>query len=98
MNEHTNSPYIPFHDFTPRDLLERIARRASGSHVVVYFEMPDLPQLKSFFASLPTVVVDHLSRPDVRKGPDRPENQRYPQPPALQQAPLVDNPMKLYWS
>ena len=57
-------------DFTPRDVLERIAARIApmGWHVVVYFEMPDLPELESFFTSLPTiVVVDHMGRPDVRK-------------------------------
>jgi 2-pyrone-4,6-dicarboxylate lactonase len=67
-------------DFTPRDVLERIAARVAplGWHIVVYFEMPDLPELESFFTSLPTVVVvDHMGRPDVRKGPDHPENQRY---------------------
>ena len=67
-------------DFTPRDVLERIAARIApmGWHIVVYFEMPDLPELESFFTSLPTiVVVDHMGRPDVRKGLDHPENQRY---------------------
>ena len=55
-------------DFTPRDVLERIAARIAplGWHIVVYFEMPDLPELESFFTSLPTiVVVDHMGRPDV---------------------------------
>ena len=40
--------------------------------------MPNLPELEPFFTSLPTnVVVDHMGRPDVRKGVDHPENQRY---------------------
>jgi 2-pyrone-4,6-dicarboxylate lactonase len=67
-------------DFTPRDVLERIAARISplGWHIVVYFEMPDLPELESFFTSLPTmVVVDHMGRPDVKKGIDHPEFRRY---------------------
>ncbi len=67
-------------DFTPRDVLERIAERIAnlGWHIVVYFEMPDLPELESFFTSLPTlVVVDHMGRPDVKKGLDHPEFQRY---------------------
>jgi len=67
-------------DFTPRDVLERIAARIAplGWHIVVYFEMPDLPELESFFTSLPTaVVVDHMGRPDVKKGLDHPEFQRY---------------------
>ena len=38
-------------DFTPRDVLQRIADRVDklGWHIVVYFEMPDLPELESFF-------------------------------------------------
>ena len=67
-------------DFTPRDVLENIAARIAnlGWHIVVYFEMPDLPELESFFTGLPTlVVVDHMGRPDVRKGLDHPEFQRY---------------------
>jgi 2-pyrone-4,6-dicarboxylate lactonase len=67
-------------DFTPRDVLERIAARVAplGWHIVVYFEMPDLPELETFFTSLPTsVVVDHMGRPDVKKGVAHPEFQRY---------------------
>lgn len=67
-------------DFTPRDVLERIAARIAplGWHVVVYFEMPDLPELEFFFTSLPTmVVVDHMGRPNVKKGVDHPEFRRY---------------------
>src|SRR5262250_3026718 len=50
-------------DFTPREVLERIAERVAplGWHIVVYFEMPDLPELEAFFTALPTtVVVDHM--------------------------------------
>jgi 2-pyrone-4,6-dicarboxylate lactonase len=57
-------------DFTPRDELAEIATRirALGWHVVVYFEVRDLPLLYDFFTALPTaVVVDHMGRPDVRK-------------------------------
>ena len=67
-------------DFTPRDVLERIAARIAllGWHIVVYFEMPDLPELESFFTALPTiVVVDHMGRPNVKKGIQHPEFQRY---------------------
>ena len=63
-------------DFTPRDVLERIAARVAplGWHVTVYFEMAELPELESFFTSLPTiVVVDHMGRPDVKKGVGHPE-------------------------
>jgi len=67
-------------DFTPRDVLERIAARVAplGWHIVVYFEMPDLPDLESFFTSLPMhVVVDHMGRPDVKKGVQHPEFRNY---------------------
>ena len=67
-------------DFTPRDVLTRIANRIAplGWHVVVYFEMADLPELEPFFTSLPTtIVVDHMGTPDVTKGVDHPENQRF---------------------
>jgi 2-pyrone-4,6-dicarboxylate lactonase len=67
-------------DFTPRDVLKRIAARIAplGWHIVVYFEMPDLPELETFFTALPTVVVvDHMGRPDVKKGVSHPEFQRY---------------------
>jgi 2-pyrone-4,6-dicarboxylate lactonase len=67
-------------DFTPQDVLERIAARIAplGWHIVVYFEMPDLAELEPFFVSLPTaVVVDHMGTPDVKKGVDHPENRRF---------------------
>jgi 2-pyrone-4,6-dicarboxylate lactonase len=67
-------------DFTPRDVLQRIAARIAplNWHIVVYFEMPDLPELEPFFTALPTtVVVDHMGTPNVRKGVDDPENQRF---------------------
>jgi 2-pyrone-4,6-dicarboxylate lactonase len=63
-------------DFTPREVLAEIARRIAplGWHVVVYFEAQDLPELRQFFTSLPTiVVVDHMGRPDVGKSVDGPE-------------------------
>jgi 2-pyrone-4,6-dicarboxylate lactonase len=67
-------------DFTPRDVLEGIAARIAplGWHTVVYFEMPDLPDLEAFFTALPTtVVVDHMGVPSVDKGVDHPENRRF---------------------
>jgi 2-pyrone-4,6-dicarboxylate lactonase len=67
-------------DYTPRDVLERIIARVAplGWHIVVYFEMPDLPELEDFLALIPTVVVvDHMGTPDVKKGVDHPENQRF---------------------
>ncbi len=63
-------------DTTPREVLLEIARRVAplGWHVVIYFEAAELPELYTFFASLPTtVVVDHMGRPDVTKPVDGPE-------------------------
>jgi 2-pyrone-4,6-dicarboxylate lactonase len=63
-------------DFTPHDVLLQIAHRIAplGWHVVVYFEAVDLPELKDFFASLPTtVVIDHMGRPNVAQPVDGPE-------------------------
>lgn len=63
-------------DFTPHEVLRRIADKVApfGWHVVVYFEAPDLAELKPLFSSLPTkVVVDHMGRPDVRLGTDHPQ-------------------------
>jgi 2-pyrone-4,6-dicarboxylate lactonase len=67
-------------DFTPRDVLTRIAKRIAPLdwHIVVYFEMGDLPELEAFFTSLPTtVVIDHMGTPDVSKGVDHSENRRF---------------------
>src|ERR1700758_1260581 len=67
-------------DITPRDVLERIAARVAplGWHIVVYFEMPDLPDFEDFFTSLPTTVVgDHMGTATVAKGVDDPENLRF---------------------
>ena len=67
-------------DVTPRDVLTSIAQRVAplGWHIVVYFEMPDLPDFEPFFTSLPTIVVaDHMGVPDIKKGVDDPENQRF---------------------
>ena len=67
-------------DFTPREVLMRIAERIAplGWHVVVYFEAQDLPELWDFFTSLPTiVVVDHMGRPDVSQPVDGPQFERF---------------------
>ncbi|SFM21308.1 amidohydrolase family protein [Variovorax sp. OV329] len=69
-------------DFTPREVLMRIAQRIApmGWHVVVYFEAQDLPELWDFFTSLPTtVVVDHMGRPDVSQPVDGPQFERFVQ-------------------
>jgi 2-pyrone-4,6-dicarboxylate lactonase len=67
-------------DSTPRESLEKITRRVAklGWHIVIYFEMPDLPEFEDFFTSLPTtVIVDHMGTPSVAKGVNDPENQRF---------------------
>jgi len=63
-------------DVTPRDVLERIARRIApmGWHVVIYFEAADLADLFGFLVALPApLVIDHMGRPDVSKPVDGPE-------------------------
>lgn len=67
-------------DATPRDVFRRTAERVAALcwHIVVYFEAPDLPELESFLADMPTiVVVDHMGRPDVSKGVESEEFQRF---------------------
>jgi len=67
-------------DSTPRDVLERIAARVAklGWHIVVYFEQADLAGMESFLTSLPTtVVVDHMACPDLKKGLDHPDFQKF---------------------
>lgn len=63
-------------DFTPHDVLRRIADKVApfGWHIVVYFEAPDLAELRPLFDSLPTdIVVDHMGRPDVELGTEHPQ-------------------------
>lgn len=67
-------------DATPRELFlgisEKIAR--FGWHIVVYFEAQDLEDLIPFLKQLPTtIVVDHMGRPDIAKGVDHPDFQRF---------------------
>jgi len=67
-------------DATPKDVFTGIAERIAklSWHIVVYFEAADLEELIPFLESLPTViVVDHMGRPDVTKGVDHPDFQRF---------------------
>jgi len=49
-----------------------------GWHTVVYFEAPSLPTISPFLKALPTtIVLDHMSIPDVTKGVDHPDFQAY---------------------
>lgn len=64
----------------PLDQLSHIARMVAdlGWHIIVYFEAKDLDELAPFFRSLPTIVaVDHMGRPDVTKGVDYPQFQKF---------------------
>ena len=67
-------------DATPKEVFIGIAERIAklGWHIVVYFEAADLEELIPFLESLPTIiVVDHMGRPDVSKGVDHPDFQRF---------------------
>lgn len=67
-------------DATPQEVFLSIADRikAFGWHIVVYFEAQDLEELEPFLKRLPTtLVVDHMGRPDVTKGVDHPDFQRF---------------------
>jgi 2-pyrone-4,6-dicarboxylate lactonase len=67
-------------DFTPHEVLRRIADKVAPLrwHIVVYFEAPDLAELRPLFDSLPTeIVVDHMGRPDVALGTGHPQFQAF---------------------
>jgi 2-pyrone-4,6-dicarboxylate lactonase len=67
-------------DATPREVFLRTADRIArlGWHIVVYFEAADLEGLTPFLRQLPTkVVVDHMGRPDVAKGVEHADFQRF---------------------
>lgn len=67
-------------DTTPREVFVSIAEKIKplGWHIVVYFEAPDLEDLAPFLNELnTTIVVDHMGRPDVTKGIDHPDFQRF---------------------
>lgn len=67
-------------DATPKEAFLHIAEKIAGLgwHIVVYFEAQDLEELAPFLGQLPTtVVVDHMGRPDVSKGVEHPDFQRF---------------------
>ncbi len=75
-------------DRTPREVFQTIAEKVAklGWHIVVYFEAADLEDLIPFLKTLPTtIVVDHMGRPDVTKGVEHTDFQRFI-------ALLADNP------
>ncbi|MEZ5716167.1 MAG: amidohydrolase family protein [Paracoccaceae bacterium] len=67
-------------DATPREHFFEVAERIQrfGWSIVVYFEAADLEELVPFLESLPgIIVVDHMGRPDVKKGVDHPDFKRF---------------------
>jgi 2-pyrone-4,6-dicarboxylate lactonase len=67
-------------DATPKEVFFGVAEKIKklGWHIVVYFEAPDLEDLIPFLNQLPgIIVVDHMGRPDVAKGVDHPDFQRF---------------------
>lgn len=67
-------------DATPREVFLGVADKIAklGWHVVVYFEAQDLEGLIPFLKQIPAViVVDHMGRPDIAKGVDHPDFQRF---------------------
>ncbi len=67
-------------DATPPEVFLGIADKIQefGWSTVVYFESQDLEGLLPFLGKLPgIIVVDHMGRPDVKKGVDHPDFQRF---------------------
>jgi 2-pyrone-4,6-dicarboxylate lactonase len=67
-------------DATPKEVFLDIAEKIAslGWHIVVYFEAQDLEELTPFLKQLPTtIVVDHMGRPDIAKGVEHPDFQRF---------------------
>ena len=67
-------------DATPKEVFIAIAEKIQefGWSIVVYFEAADLEELGPFLKQLPgIVVVDHMGRPDVKKGVDHPDFARF---------------------
>ena len=65
---------------TPREVFLEIAGKIQefGWSTVVYFEASDLADLQPFLQQLPgIIVVDHMGRPDVTKGVNHPDFQRF---------------------
>ncbi len=64
----------------PSEVFFKIADKIAplGWHIVVYFEAQDLEGLTPFLKQLPAViVVDHMGRPDIAKGVEHPDFQRF---------------------
>lgn len=62
-------------DSTPREVFVTLAKRVKdlGWSIIVYFESPDLEDLRPFLEDLAKdqiVVIDHMGRPDISLGSD----------------------------
>lgn len=67
-------------DETPKTVFLELAAKVKklGWHIVVYFEAPDLDELIPFLQQLDTIiVVDHMGRPDISKGVDHENFQKF---------------------
>ena len=67
-------------DPKPRDHYERIIEKIAplGWHIIVYIEADDFAEQLPFLKSVPvTVVFDHMARPDVSKGPEHADFNRF---------------------
>ena len=67
-------------DATPKETFISIAEKIQefGWSIVVYFEAADLAELEPFLKQLPgIIVVDHMGRPDVTKGVEHPDFERF---------------------
>ncbi len=65
---------------TPYEVYVNVAKKIAplGWHTVVYFEAPSLNNITPLLKALPTtIVLDHMSIPDVKKGVDHPDFQAY---------------------
>ena len=78
-------------DAPPQDVYLSVAKKVAplGWHTVVYFEAPSLAMVTPFLKALPTtIVLDHMSIPDPKKGVDHADFQAYLR--------LIDENKKIY--
>jgi 2-pyrone-4,6-dicarboxylate lactonase len=64
-------------DDAPKDKFMDLSRRLPPDwHVVIYFETDILEELRRFMDAIPVpLVIDHMGRPDVTRGPHGPDLQ-----------------------
>lgn len=66
-------------DDAPKDrFLDVASRLPTGWHVVIYFEADILQDLRPFMDAIPVpLVIDHMGRPDMTRGPDGADMQAF---------------------